>query len=54
MGGKSTGWKVLSAVDCAMVRTVSFLPLEANECEVEIRKPGFAMYQLLVCHGLDP
>ena len=37
MGGKSIGWKVPSVVDCAMARTESFSPLEANECEVEIR-----------------
>ena len=38
MGGKSIGLKVPSVVDCAMARMVSFLMLEANECEVGIRK----------------
>lgn len=54
MGGKSTGWKVPTVVDCAMVRMESFSPQKANECEVEIRKWVRKVSQLLVCHGLDP
>ena len=49
MGGKSIGWKVLPVVDCAMARTESFSPQEANECKVEM-----CVCAALVCHGLDP